>query len=450
MYSKRTEQTRVVIVGGGFAGLAAAKAFAGAPVEVLLLDRHNYHTFLPLLYQVAAAEVDPSQIGFPIRTVLRALDNVDFMMAEVERVDLAGDVVITQQGRIPYDYLILATGSEARFFNIPGAQTGTFTMKSMTDGIDLRNHMLTRFEEASRETDGARRQRLLTFVVIGGGPSGVEYAGALIELIDGPLAKDYANFCAEEARVVLVEAASSLLGAMPQKLGSYAAERLQKMGVEVLLETAVAEVTEEAVLLTNGETIATETAVWTAGVGGEGIAMRSGMATRANKTASVLPTLQAPHDLNVYIAGDLAAFEQEGTVLPMVAQVAMQQGEAAARNILRQIAGEALQPFSYRDKGSMAVIGRNAAVADISGKAFTGFSAWLIWLLVHIMQLVGYRNRLLVLVNWAWSYVTFERLVRLILPNQPLEEKQAESGAGDEWAAAKEAVPAGLRHAGTE
>ena len=424
MYSKRTEQTRVVIVGAGFAGLAAAKTLADVPVEVLLLDRHNYHTFLPLLYQVAAAEVDPSQIGFPIRTILRPLDNVDFMMAEVERVDFESDVVITKQGPVPYDYLILATGSEARFFAIPGAEASTFTMKSLTDGIDLRNHMLAKFEEASRERDETRRQRLLTFVIIGGGPSGVEYAGALMELIDGPLAKDYPNFCVEDARVVLVEAMSSLLGTMPQKLGRYSAERLRKMGVEVLLDTAVAEVTPEAVLLTDGTAIESETAVWTAGVGGEGIAGRSGIQTRPNLTVSVLPTLQLPDEPNVYVVGDLAAFEQSGSFLPMVAQVAMQQGEVAARNIPRQMGGEELQSFRYQDKGSMAVIGRNSAVANIAGWAFTGFAAWLIWLLVHIAQLIGYRNRLLVLVNWAWSYFTFERMVRLILPNRLIDEEQ--------------------------
>jgi NADH dehydrogenase len=424
MYSKRSEQTRVVIVGGGFAGLAAAKAFAETPVEVLLLDRNNYHTFLPLLYQAAAAEVDPSQIGFPIRTILRPLDNVDFMMAEVQRVNLESETVVTRQGPVPYDYLILATGSEARFFGIPGAEASTFTMKSLTDAIDLRNHMLAKIEEASRERDEARRQRLLTFVIIGGGPSGVEYAGALMELIDGPLAKDYPNFCVEHARVVLVEATSSLLGTMPQKLGRYSVERLQKIGVEVLLDRAVAEVTTEGVILTDGTKIASETVVWTAGVGGEGTAARSGMVTRSNNTVSVLPTLQMPDEANVYIVGDLAAFEQDGAYLPMVAQVAMQQGEVAARNILRQMAGEPLQPFRYQDKGSMAVIGRNSAVANIFGRAFTGFAAWLIWLLVHITQLIGYRNRLLVLVNWAWSYFTFERMVRLILPNRLIDKEQ--------------------------
>ncbi len=424
MYSKRSEKTRVVIVGAGFAGLTAAKTFAGAPVEVLLLDRHNYHTFLPLLYQVAAAEIDPSQIGFPIRTILRQLENVDFMMAEVERVDLESEVISTKQGLVPYDYLILATGSEARYFDIQGAESNAFTMKSMTDGIDLRNHMLAIFEEASRETDAVRRQRLLNFVVIGGGPSGVEYAGALMELIGGPLARDYPNFCVEDARVILLEAVPVLLGSMPDRLGRYAADRLREMGVEVLLDTAVAEVTPDDVILADGTTIATETAVWTAGVGGEGIADRSGIRTKPNNTVPVLPTLQLPDEPNVYIVGDLAAFEQDGVILPMMAPVAMQQGETAARNILRQLAGEALQPFRYQDKGSMAVIGRNSAVANIAGKAFTGFAAWLIWLLVHIMQLIGYRNRLLVLVNWAWSYFTFERMVRLILPNRLVEEEQ--------------------------
>jgi NADH dehydrogenase len=417
MYSKRSEKTRVVIVGGGFAGLAAAKAFANAPVEVLLLDQNNYHTFVPLLYQVAAAEVDPSQIGFPIRTILRPLDNVDFMMAEVDRVELESETVITQQGLVPYDYLILATGSKAPFFGITGADAATFTMKSLTDGIDLRNHMLAKFEEVSRERDEMRRQRLLTFVIIGGGPSGVEYAGALMELIDGPLAKDYPNFCVEDARVVLVGATSSLLGTLPpQRLGRYSAERLEEMGVEVLLDTAVAEVTSGAVLLTDGTEIDTETAVWTAGVGGEGIADCSGMQTRPNHTISVLPTLQLHDEPNVYVAGDLAAFEQAGSFLPMVAQVAMQQGEGAAHNILRQLSGAELKSFRYQDKGSMAVIGCNSAVASIAGRAFTGFAAWLIWLLVQIVQLIGYRNRLLVLLNWAWSYFTFERMVRLILP----------------------------------
>ena len=284
--------------------------------------------------------------------------------------------------------------------------------------------MLAKFEEASRERDEERRQRLLTFVIIGGGPSGVEYAGALMELIDGPLTKDYPNFCVDDARVVLVEATSSLLGTMPEKLGRYSVERLQKMGVAVLLDKAVAEVTPEAVILTDGTKLASETAVWTAGVGGEGTGARSGIDTRPNNTVSVLPTLQMPDEPNVYVAGDLTAFEHDGAFLPMVAQVAIQQGETAARNILRQIAGEALQPFRYQDKGSMAVIGRNSAVANIAGRAFTGFAAWLIWLLVHIAQLIGYRNRLLVLVNWAWSYFTFERMVRLILPNRLIDEEQ--------------------------
>lgn len=424
MYSKRTEQTRVVIVGAGFGGLAAAKALEKAPVEVLVVDRNNYHTFLPLLYQVAAAEIDPSQIGYPVRTVLRPWSNIDFLMADVQRVDFDGQVLETSVGPVPFDYLILATGSEARFFGIPGAAEYAFTMKSMHDGVRLRNHILQQFEDASREADPERRAELLTFVVMGGGPSGVEYAGALAELIAGPLAKDYPNFCAAEASVILLEAAPAVLGTMAPRLSAYAVERLERMGVQVRLQTAVAEVTPTSVLLADGMAIKAGTAVWTAGVGGEGIASRSDLSVRGNNTVPVGPTLQLPGETNVYVVGDLAAFEENGSTLPMVAQVAMQQGEAAARNIRRQIAGEPLQPFSYRDKGSMAVIGRNAAVAEIGGQAFTGFPAWLVWLVVHVAQLIGYRNRLLVLVNWAWNYLTFERLVRLILPNRVTEDQR--------------------------
>ncbi len=427
MYAKKTEQTRVVIIGAGFGGLAAAKALAGASVEVLILDRNNYHTFLPLLYQVAAAEIDPSQIGYPVRTILRRYENVDFLMAEVQRVDLEAQMVRADVGDIPFDYLILATGSEARFFGIPGAADSSFTMKSMIDGVKLRNHILQKFEEASREPDPSRRAQMLTFVVIGGGPSGVEYAGALAELIGGPLAKDYPTFCTAEARVILLEAAPTVLGTMAANLSQYAVERLREMGVEVRLDSAVEEVTARQVTLAGGEVIATETAVWTAGVGGEGIAERSLLPTRSNNTVPVTKTLQLPDEANVYVVGDLAAFEENGGILPMVAQVAMQQGEAAARNILHQIVGEPLVPFSYHDKGSMAVIGRNAAVAELGEQAFTGFPAWLIWLVVHVAQLIGYRNRLLVLVNWAWNYLTFERLVRLILPRQVVEqEREAE------------------------
>jgi NADH:ubiquinone reductase (H+-translocating) len=424
---------RVVIVGGGFGGLWAARALADVPVEVLVVDRNNYHTFLPLLYQVAAAELEPSQIGYPIRTILRGVHNADFVMGEVTAVDPEARQVQTKAALIDYDYLILATGSIPQFFGIPGAEAHTFPMKTMEDGIRLRNHILRVFEEAERETDPVRRRRLLTFVTIGGGPSGVEFAGALAELIHGPLAKDYPTIDLNEVRVVLVEAASNLLNTMPERLGRYTAELLESKQVEVRLASIVSEVTRHAVYLRDGSEIFTETAVWTAGVGGQNIAQRSGLPTRRNGTVEVEPTLQIPGYPNVYVIGDLAAFKTADGYLPMVAPVAMQQGAHTAQNIGRQIKGEALRPFTYTDKGSMAVIGRNAAVANIAGRAFTGFLAWLIWIVVHVAQLIGFRNRIMVLINWAWNYILYERVVRLILasempPAAPRDLEKEEEG----------------------
>lgn len=417
MSGTNSDKPRVVIVGAGFGGLWATKALRDAPVDVLLVDRNNYHTFLPLLYQVAAAEVEPTQIGYPVRAILRDLENASFAMAEVTHVDPEAQQVHTTASTISYDYLILATGSISHFFGIPGADSYTFTMKAMEQGVALRNHILHLFERAERVQDAALRRRMLTFVVIGGGPSGVEFAGALSELVYGPLNKDHRRLDMDEVRIVLVEAADNLLLSLPDELGRYAVERLRQMRVEVCLGATVSEVTPHAVHLKDGTVIATETAVWTAGVGGEGVGRRSGLPVRRNGTLPVRPTLQLSQYANVYAIGDLAAFEDNGAYLPMVAPVAMQQGEWAAANIKRQVAGEPLQPFTYDDKGSMAVIGRSAAVANIAGRAFTGFFAWLIWLVVHLMQLIGFRNRLLVLINWAWTYLFFEQMVRLIVPD---------------------------------
>ncbi len=420
------QRPRVVIVGAGFGGLWAARAFKQADVDILLIDRNNYHTFLPLLYQVAAAELDPSQIGYPVRSIFRDFDNVDVMLANVERIDVQQQVVVTDAANVDYDYLILATGSVSSFFSIPGAAENTFTMKSIEAGIVLRNHILRMFEQATHEADPERRRRMLTFVVIGGGPSGVEYAGALSELIRGPLAKDYKHLDLTEVQVVLVEGGQNLLLAFPDTLGEYAIERLQKMQVDLRLGKLVNAVTPQAVYLNDGAMIPTETAVWTAGVGGEGIGTRSGLNIRRNSTLKVTPTLQLPGLENVYAIGDLAAFElEDGGFLPMVAPVAMQQGEVAAKNIQRQIAGDKLETFEYHDKGSMAVIGRNSAVAQIGSRAFTGHFAWLIWLVVHLMQLIGFRNRLFVLLNWAWTYWFFENMVRIIVSDKAYEAMQA-------------------------
>ncbi|MFO7537223.1 MAG: NAD(P)/FAD-dependent oxidoreductase [Chloroflexota bacterium] len=425
--NNQSEKPRVVIIGAGFGGLWAAKKLHKQPVEVLLLDRNNYHSFWPLLYQVGSAELEPSQIAYPVRAILRRQPNVRFVMAEVTAVDTQQQLVQTadpHQPPLAYDYLILASGSVARFFGIPGAERHTFPLKTMEDGIRLRNQILRCFETAEREQDPQRRRRLLTFAIVGGGPTGIEYAGALAELVYNPLAKDYPGITINEVQIILVEAQGQLLQGMPDSLGQYAAARLQTMGVEVRLQAMVSAITADSLTLNQNEPIPTETVIWTAGVGGEEVAARSGLPTQRNGTVPVQPTLQVDGLPQVYVVGDLAYFEEKGQSLPMLAPVAMQQGEWAARNILRHLNGEAPQPFSYRDRGSMATIGRNAAVARLYGRNFTGFIAWLVWVFVHIQELIGFRNRLVVLINWAYNYIAFERMVRLILPAKLTRDKQ--------------------------
>lgn len=410
---------RVVIVGAGFGGLWAARALAGQPVAVRLLDKNNYHTFLPLLYQVASAELEPELIARSVRSLLRHQANAQSVMAEVERIDPAAQVVYAAGQAYPFDYLILALGSVNHYFGTPGAQEHCFTLKSLEEGVGLRNHILRCVERAAQlgPEEQAERDRLLTFVVVGGGPTGVEFAGALTELLRHPLAGDYPELALrQQARVILVEAADELLRAVGG--GDYARQRLANMGVEVRLNSAVAAVTDRSIVLADGVALPTATPIWTAGVTGAPLAGESlGPRARGGRIP-VRPTLQTLEHDAIFVVGDLAYLEQDGQALPGVAQVAMQQGAHAAGNILRLISQTPPLPFRYRDKGAMATIGRNAAVAQIAGRRYTGFIAWLIWLAVHLFFLIGFRNRLGVLINWAWSYLFFERAVRLILPRQ--------------------------------
>ena len=413
------ERYRVVIVGAGFGGLWAARAIARYAVEVILVDRHNYHVFFPLLYQVAAAELEPEDIAYPVRSILRKLPNVGFIMAEVKRVDLTAKLVEADGRTIPYDFLILAMGSTSHFFGVPGAAEYAFPLRALEEGVALRNHILSCFEQAVHEPDSEQRERLLTFAIVGGGPTGVEFAGALAELIYGPLRKDYKTLDLQKVRVVLLEAGESLLPSMPERLRTYALKRLLKIRVEVSLRSGVSQVTPEAAHLTDGRVIPTETVVWTAGVHGGTQPQAWGLPIARNGRVDVLPTLQVPGHPSAYVIGDLAYVEKDGLPLPMVAPVAIQQGTVAARNIARQTSGSAPLPFNYKDLGTMAVIGRNSAVAHLFGRwTFTGLVAWVIWLSVHLLRLIGFRNRLLVLTNWAWDYLFYERVVRLILPSK--------------------------------
>lgn len=391
------DRPRVVIIGAGFAGLWVARTLFHSQTDVLLLDRNNYHTFFPLLYQVAAGELEPEDIVHPVRSILRGQQNIRFLMNEVTGINLVAKQVKTTDHVFPYDFLILAIGSTPHFFGVTGADEHAFQLKTLEHAIALRNHILFHFERALCETDPERRRRMLTFAIVGGGPTGVEFAGALAELIRGPLVKDYPLLDPREMHVLLLEASDRLLAPFPERLGIYAVKRLQKMGVEIHLQAMVSQITPESVQLKDGSTIPLETVIWTAGVRGE--LFNAELPTMQNGQVKVLPTLQTPDHPEVYIIGDLAFIEKDGKPLPMLGPVATQQGQAAARNIIRQTNGQAPVPFYYHNRGTMVTIGRNAAIAYIQGHAFSGFPAWILWLSIHLYSLIGFRNRLFVLIN---------------------------------------------------
>ncbi len=411
------DRPRVVIAGAGFGGLWAVRAFARARVDISFVDCNNYHTFSPLLYQVAAAELEPEDIAYPVRSMTRRLSHVRFVMAPVQKIDFEARVVEGDGLVLPYEYLVLALGSRPHFFGVSGAEEYAFRLKTLEQAITLRNQILRCFERAMRESEAARRQRLLTFAIVGGGPTGVEFAGALAELIYGVLARDYPTLDLREVRVVLLEAMDGLLPGLPGSLRAYTLARLRRMGVDVRLQTAVSQITREAVHARDGATLPTDTVVWTAGVRGVPAAQVWGLPVTRDGRVAVLPSLQVPGRPEVYVVGDLAYVEDGGRPLPMIAPVAIQEGVAAAQNIFRQIGGQSPLPFRYLDRGTLATIGRNAAVAYVWGRSFTGFPAWVLWLGVHLVNLIGFRNRLLVVVNWAWDYLFYERAVRLILPS---------------------------------
>lgn len=415
----REVRPRVVVVGAGFGGLWAARALDAGAAQVLLVDHNNYHTFFPLLYQVAAAELSPTQIVNPVRSVLRKLRHTRFLLADVQRVDPQRQLLLTGDGQeVPYSYLILAAGSAPYYFGIPGAQEYAFPLRTLEHGVALRNHIIQCFERAVAEDDAEARTPLLRFVITGGGPTGVEFCGALQELIAGPLRRDYPQLNFDEVQVVLIDAGKRLVASLPERLSAYILKRLQRMGIEVRLETQVSRIEPHAVHLSDGESIAAETVVWTAGLQGHPLAKASGIPTGHGGQIEVAPTLQLPGYPNIYVVGDQAGVSADGRRLPMIAPVAMQQGEAAARNVLRQIAGLEPRPFVYKDPGMLAVVGRNAAVADLGRLQFAGFPAWLLWIGVHLFQLIGFRNRLQVLINWAWAYLFQDRAIRVILPGE--------------------------------
>jgi NADH dehydrogenase len=418
LLEKKNSKPKVIIIGAGFGGLWAARTLANQPVDVVVIDRNNYHTFLALLYQVAAAELDAEDIAYPVRSIFWKIPNINFILAHARRIDLQNRRIETDGETILFDYLILAGGSVTSTFGVPGVEEHAYFLKTLEEAVALKNHIICCFEAASRETDEARRNSLLTFVIVGGGATGVEYSGALSELVHGPLIKDYPGIDFSEVRIILLEAADRLVAPMPPNIRDYTLGQLTKMGVDVRLNTAVAEAAPKKAVLKGGETLLTNTVVWTAGVRGEGLAAASDIPVTRDGRVAVQDTLQVQDQPDVYVIGDLAAINEGQRVLPMVAQVAIQSGVMAAQNILRQIAGKSPEPFRYADRGSMITIGRKAAGVAIGKRTFQGLFAWMMWLVIHLFNLIGFRNRVMVLINWAWDYLLYERAVRYVFPSK--------------------------------
>jgi NADH dehydrogenase len=406
---------RVVIVGGGFAGLYCARELRRAPVEVTLLDRRNHHLFQPLLYQVATAGLNAAEIAGPIRGVLRRQRNAEVLLGEVSSVDLARRRLQLRDGEaLEYDFLVVATGVTHSYFGHPEWARLAPGLKTIEDALEIRRRVLSAFEYAEREPDPARRRAWLTFVVVGGGPTGVELAGALGEIARHTLRDDFRHFDPGEARIVLVEGTDRVLPTYPPELSAKAKQQLWDLGIEVRTGSFVTAIDEEGVHC-GAERIWTNTVLWGAGVEGSPLARALGVPLDRAGRVVVRPDLTIPGHDDVYVVGDLAAVAQEGRgPVPGVAPAAIQEGKHAARNIMATVRGDERQPFRYVDKGSLATIGRAAAVGDVRGLRISGFLAWLAWLFVHIFFLIGFRNRVFVVLQWAWHYVTFDRGSRLI------------------------------------
>jgi NADH:quinone reductase (non-electrogenic) len=412
--SERSGSPHVVIVGGGFGGLYAARALTGRPVRVTMLDRRNHHLFQPLLYQVATAALNPSDIATPLRSILRRAANVTVLLAEVQSVNLADRRLILDDGELGYDALVLAAGAGHSYFGHDDWEPLAPSLKTLEDALEIRRRVLVAYELAERERDAAEQSAQLTSVVIGGGPTGVELAGALAEISRETIARDFRVIDPTHARVVLLEGGPRILPSFPAPLSERARAALTRIGVEVRTDATVTRVTPDAVWL-GGEQIRARTVLWAAGVAASPLTRSLGVALDRAGRVQVERDLSIPGHPEAFAIGDMATLlDERGQPLPGLAPVAIQQGQAVGANVLRRLAGEPTRPFRYRDKGSMATIGRAAAVAVVGRVQLSGLPAWLAWLFVHIMFLIGFRNRFLVLFEWAWAYLSWQRGARLI------------------------------------
>ena len=415
----------VIIIGCGFGGLAAARELASADLRITMIDRSNHHLFQPLLYQVATAGLSAPAISAPIRAILAHQSNLTTLMAAVTGIDTAGKSVTLEDGSVlSYDHLIVAAGSTHSYFGHDEWSALAPGLKTLEDAFEIRKRILMAFERAERETDARRRQEWLTFTVIGGGATGVEMAGTLVEIARHTLSGEFRNIDPHSARVVLVEGSERVLGAYPPDLSEKAREQLQKLGVDVRTGCRVVHIDETCVRYANfdGEqSLATRTVIWSAGVAASPLGKQLGVEVDRAGRVPVSPELNIAGHEDVYVIGDLAAAQSDGKPVPGVSPAAKQMGRVAARNIKHRIAGQKPETFVYQDYGSLATIGRKAAIAMVGKLKFSGYPAWLFWLFVHVYFLIGFRNRIMVMADWAWAYFTFKRSARVISATMPTQ-----------------------------
>ena len=421
----KTDKKRVVVIGGGFAGISLAKKLKDLDVQLVLLDKQNYHTFQPLLYQVSTSGLEPDSIAYPLRKVLRKLNNFYFRWATVERIDPEQQRVITSKGDLSYDFLVLATGTKTNYFGNKDIEKYTMPMKNVPQALNIRSLMLQNFEKADDCVDVKERNALMNFCIIGAGPTGVELAGAFAELKNNVFPKDYRHLDISEMQIHLFEGGPRVLSPMSVKASKKALQFLCKLGVTVHLNTIVEDYDGETLTLKNQETIASKNCIWTAGVTGAAIEgfNKDALVDRINRY-KVNEYNQVEGYSNIFAIGDIALMQTKEYPKghPQVAQPAIQQGELLAKNLKSLLLGKEMKPFRYYDKGTMATVGRNKAVVDLKRAKFGGFFAWYIWMFVHLMALVGFRNRVIVFFNWVYNYINFDKAARLIVrPYQPKE-----------------------------
>lgn len=414
----KSNHPRIVIVGGGFAGVSLVKQFANKKVQIVLLDKRNYHTFQPLLYQVSSSGLEPDSIAYPLRKIIKKHDNIFFRLAEVSTIDPKSQQLITDIGSLSYDYLVIATGTKTNYFGNKAIETNSMPMKNVPQALNIRSLILQNFEKATIASSMEEREALLNFVIVGGGPTGVELAGAIAELKNHILPRDYHDLNAKDMQIHLLEGSSRVLPPMSEHASKKALEFLEKLGVIVHCNTFVKDYNGLVVSTNNGLILETETLIWAAGVTGNPIQGLNAevLVDKANRYR-VNRYNQVIGYHNIFALGDIAYMETERFTKghPQVAQPAIQQGKLLGKNLIKLIEGKPLKAFEYRDKGSMATIGRNKAVVDLKAYKFAGFFAWFVWMFVHLMSLVGFRNRVVVFFNWTYNYINFDKAARLII-----------------------------------